>query len=100
VVNSIGKKLLSEGKEYEAYYQFGIVFMCYRTHIASSQWISTLVSNEGATDLVKHATQELFYPGFNSNLQNVTNTFLDWFEIATNHYLREIYSTQLKVIEI
>lgn len=36
--------------------------------------------HESKLEEFNHAKQELFYPGQNSNLQKVTNTYLDWFQ--------------------
>jgi uncharacterized protein (DUF3820 family) len=36
--------------------------------------------DESIFELIQHVLKELKYPGKDSNLQNVTNQFLDWFE--------------------
>jgi hypothetical protein len=37
-------------------------------------------THPGAVNDVMHVGQELIYPGTHSNLQQVTNQYLDWFE--------------------
>ena len=39
---------------------------------------------ESLWDKIKHVSKELFYPGANSNLQKITNMYLDWFEKSKN----------------
>ncbi len=75
------KDLLSQGKYYEAYFQFGVGLHALQdatspAHGGFKEW-------NGRETLVEqgvHVIQELFYPGKDSNLQKVTNQWLDWFE--------------------
>lgn len=77
----MAKKLLKEGNIYQAYYEFGKGLHSLQdatspAHAGFQPW----VTNPSRLMEVRHIAQELFYPGMDSNLQNVTNKYLDWFE--------------------
>jgi len=78
---ALAKKLLSEGNIEEAYFQFAIGLHTLQdatspSHGGFQAWGDH--PTKGAE--INHVTQELFYPGGNSNLQKVTNQYLEWFE--------------------
>jgi hypothetical protein len=78
---ALAQKLKAEGKVAEAYYQFAIGLHALQdamspAHAGFQQWSD----HPSATQVYNHVTQELFYPGENSNLQKVTNQYLDWFQ--------------------
>ena len=75
------KQLLKEGKEYDAYYQFAIGLHILQdatspAHSGFQLW----TGRESKWQQFLHVIEELRYPGPNSNLQKVTNKYLDWFE--------------------
>ena len=75
------KKLLSEEKVEDAYFQFGIGLHTLQdatspAHGGFQPW----GDHVGGKDELVHVMKELFYPGNQSNLQKVTNQYLDWFE--------------------
>jgi hypothetical protein len=77
----IAKKLLTQGKEYEAYYQFGIALHVLQdatspAHGGFKKWSG----KESLWQQIKHVSKEFIYPGSTSNLQKITNMYLDWFE--------------------
>jgi hypothetical protein len=77
----IAKNLLIQGKIEDAYFQFGIGLHTLQdatspAHAGFQSWSD----HETKTQLFNHIKQELFYPGVNSNLQRITNQYLDWFE--------------------
>ena len=77
----IAKKLLNQGKMTEAYYQFGIGLHTLQdatspAHSGFQPWND----HKSKIELWNHVKQEIFYPGTNSNLQMITNHYLDWFE--------------------
>ena len=74
------KGLLKEGKTYQAYLEFGkglhtLQDAASPVHTGFQPW----TTHPGPLAVI-HVIQELFYPGTNSNLQEVTNQYLDWFE--------------------
>ena len=76
-----GKLLLKQGKVYEAYLEFGKGLHTLQdatspAHGGFQPWSS----HPGALQIINHITQELWYPGEQSNLQQVTNHYLNWFE--------------------
>jgi len=76
-----GRELLNAGKLYQAYFEFGKGLHTLQdatspAHAAFQSWHT----NESTENLIAHVLQELRYPGQDSNLQRVTNQFLDWFE--------------------
>jgi hypothetical protein len=78
---ALAKKLKAEGKVAEAYYQFAIGLHASQdatspAHAGFQEWSD----HPSALQKVNHVSQELFYPGENSNLQKVTNQYLDWFQ--------------------
>ncbi|MXV50382.1 RHS repeat-associated core domain-containing protein [Pedobacter sp. HMF7647] len=78
---ALAKKLKAEGKIVEAYYQFAIGLHTLQdatspAHAGFQEWSD----HPSATQIFNHVTQELFYPGENSNLQKITNQYLDWFQ--------------------
>jgi hypothetical protein len=75
------KQLLLQGKTEEAYKEFSIGLHTLQdatspTHAGFQIW----TGNETIEQDIKHGSKELFYPGANSNLQKVTNQYLDWFQ--------------------
>jgi hypothetical protein len=75
------QKLLSEGKEYEAYFQFGIALHVLQdatspSHGGFKKWSG----KETLWQQIKHVVKEFTYPGANSNLQKITNMYLESFE--------------------
>jgi hypothetical protein len=80
---SFAIKLLNEGKINEAYYQFGLGLHTLQdatspAHNGFQPW----GDHPSAGELYKHVKQELLYPGVNSNLQKITDYFIQWFENA------------------
>jgi hypothetical protein len=78
---SKARELWSQGKEYDAYFQLGVGLHVLQdatspAHGGFQEWNG----DENIFELIKHVFKELKYPGKDSNLQNVTNQFLDWFE--------------------
>jgi RHS repeat-associated protein len=78
---AIAKDLLSQGKVEEAYFQFAIGLHVLQdatspAHGGFQPWSD----HETKSQLISHVSKELFYPGDNSNLQKVTNQYLDWFQ--------------------
>jgi len=89
---NFAQELLANGKEYEAYFQFGIALHVLQdatspSHGGFKEW----TGKETLWQQVKHVAKELTYPGVNSNLQKITNMFLDHFENAS----RPLPSTNL-----
>jgi hypothetical protein len=79
------KKLLKDGKTYEAYFEFGkglhpLQDATSPSHAGFQQW----GGDESPAELIEHVIRELFYPGKDSNLQSITNQYLDWFENNQN----------------
>ena len=75
------KELLSDGKIYEAYFEFGkglhdLQDATSPAHAGFQSWHT----HESKENIIAHVIQELRYPGQDSNLQRVTNHYLDWFE--------------------
>ncbi|MBD0256192.1 MAG: hypothetical protein ICV83_10775, partial [Cytophagales bacterium] len=75
------KSLLAQGKIYEAYFQFGIGLHTLQdatspAHAGFQVWRG----NESDAEWAAHVKQERDYPGYNSNLQQITNKYLEWFE--------------------
>ena len=82
---AIARKLLTQGKEYEAYYQFGIALHVLQDATSPSHGgFKVWTGRETLRQQIGHVVKELFYPGTNSNLQKVTNMYLDWFEKSTS----------------
>jgi RHS repeat-associated protein len=78
------KNLLAQGKIEEAYFQFGIGLHTLQDATSPSHGgFQPWSDRETANQLIRHGIKELFYPGPNSNLQNVTNKYLDWFQHST-----------------
>jgi hypothetical protein len=75
------KDLLAQGRMYEAYYRFGIGLHALQDATSPAHWGFQPWSDH-LTEGQKwdHVKQELFYPGTGSNLQMITNKYLDWFE--------------------
>jgi RHS repeat-associated protein len=78
------KELLLQGNTKEAYKQFAIGLHALQdatspTHAGFQVW----TGEETIKQEVNHISKELFYPGTNSNLQKVTNQYLDWFQKST-----------------
>lgn len=75
------KELLLSGDMDQAYFEFGVGLHTLQdatspAHSGFQEWDG----NESLSEIKKHVTQELFYPGRNSNLQKVTNKYLNWFQ--------------------
>jgi hypothetical protein len=75
------KELLHGGHMYEAYFEFGKGLHALQdatspVHTGFQAWYDS----PGWIAMGIHGYQELFYPGINSNLQQVTNQYLDWFQ--------------------
>ncbi|MDZ7897958.1 MAG: hypothetical protein U5N85_08015 [Arcicella sp.] len=75
------KKLLAEGKTHQAYFEFAVGLHTLQdatspVHGGFQVWNG----NESLLELIGHGSRELHYPGFNSNLQKVSNQYLQWFE--------------------
>ncbi len=73
--------LLKSGKIHEAYYQFSIGLHVMQdatspVHSGFQEWTGT----ESMLEQYNHAKHELVYPGLDSNLQIITNKYLDWFQ--------------------
>jgi len=78
---ALAKQLKAEGKVAEAYYQFAIGLHALQDATSPAHAGFQLWSDHpSATQVYNHVKQELFYPGENSNLQKVTNQYLDWFQ--------------------
>ncbi len=76
----IGREELAKGNIYAAYFSFGIALHTLQdatspAHAVFSPWHD----NEGYLWSAIHAYHELFYPGVNSNLQQVTDKYLQLF---------------------
>lgn len=77
----IAKELLAQGNINHAYYVFGLGLHVLQdatspAHSGFQSW----TGKESDKELYNHVKQELHYPGPNSNLQRITNQYLDWFE--------------------
>ena len=75
------KTLLKEGKIAEAYFEFGVGLHTLQdatspAHGGFQQWDG----KETVWQQVTHVQKELIYPGKQSNLQNITNIYLAWFQ--------------------
>ncbi len=75
------KQLLADGKTHDAYFEFAIGLHALQdatspAHGGFQMWSG----NESLAEEIKHVKQEIFYPGTNSNLQKVTNYYLNWFQ--------------------
>jgi hypothetical protein len=93
----IAKKLLNEGKIAEAYYQFGVGLHTLQdatspAHAGFQPW----GDHPSNPQLLNHIKQELFYPGQYSNLQNITNLYLNWFENGNAPLPRENLFNNIK----
>jgi RHS repeat-associated protein len=75
------KKYLAKGNIYRAYFVFaaGLHALQDATSPAHSGF-QTWGDHVGVYRSVEHVTKELTYPGQDSNLQSVTNQFLEWFQ--------------------
>jgi RHS repeat-associated protein len=81
----LAKQLLENGEIYEAYFEFGVGLHALQdatspAHGGFQSW----TGNETKEELWGHVSQELFYPGRESNLQKITNQYLDWFENSSS----------------
>ena len=75
------KQLLAEGKTYAAYKEFGLGLHTLQdatspAHNGFQKW----TGEENWVQEKWHAIKEGFFPGSNSNLQKVTNQYLNWLE--------------------
>lgn len=75
------KQLMAEGKTEEAYREFGLGLHALQdatspAHAGFQVW----TGKETSSQKNKHNMWESFFPGTNSNLQKVTNQYLNWFE--------------------
>ena len=94
---SIAKKLLSKGDLYGAYFQFGVGLHVLQdatspAHSGFQIW----TGNESLIEQARHVAKELFYPGKSSNLQKVTNQYLDWFESSSTSLPKENLFAKIK----
>lgn len=75
------KKMLEQGKEYEAYFQFGIALHVLQDATSPAHGgFQVWTGKESLLQQGNHVRKELVYPGGNSNLQKVTNMYLDWLQ--------------------
>ena len=75
------KQLLAKGKTYDAYFAFGIGLHALQDATSPAHaGFKTWYDSPGAIRIVNNVSKELYYPGTNSNLQKVTNTYLAWFQ--------------------
>lgn len=75
------RQLLTKGKTYDAYYQFALGLHILQDATSPAHGgFQTWTGNESLKQEVGHVKQELFYPGTNSNLQKVTNYYLNLFQ--------------------
>ena len=93
----LAKQLLSAGNIKEAYYQFGIGLHTLQdatspAHGGFQPWGDHVSPGE----LVTHIAKELNYPGMKSNLQRVTNQYLDWFENSNQPLPKENLFNNIK----
>ena len=75
------KKLLSDGKTEAAYFTFGVGLHALQdatspAHAGFQLW----TGNEEILQQISHVLKERNYPGTNSNLQKITQQYLDWFQ--------------------
>lgn len=73
--------LLNKGKVKDAYYQFGLGLHTLQdatspAHTGFQEWGDHVSLGE----LFRHVKQELRYPGTGSNLQKITDYYIQWFE--------------------
>lgn len=79
------KELLANGEFFSAYWEFGIGLHVLQdatspSHHGFQPWSGDA---ESIVSLIKHGAKELLYPGERSNLQQVTDYYLSWFESDT-----------------
>jgi hypothetical protein len=91
------KRLLSEGKVQEAYYEFGIGLHTLQdatspAHSGFQRWGDHLQK----PFQLAHVLKELFYPGVHSNLQKITNQYLEWFEKSNAPLPKENLFSKIK----
>jgi hypothetical protein len=81
--------LIKEGKIYEAYFAFGMGLHTLQdatspSHHGFQIWSShNSILGNGHPEIESvhsHISKEMSYPGQDSNLQKITNYYLDWFE--------------------
>jgi RHS repeat-associated protein len=75
------KEELRQGKLKDAYYDFGLGLHTLQdatspAHNGFQKWGDHMTKKEE----VDHGAQEYYYPGGESNLQKITDTWLEWFE--------------------
>lgn len=73
--------LKAEGNEEQALFEFGVGLHVLQdatspSHGGFQEW----TGKEGLWKTVVHVFEELFYPGYKSNLQKVTNQALEWYK--------------------
>jgi len=78
---NLARKFQSEGKLYQAYFALGAAIHPLQdatspVHAGFQQW----GSNESKSNLLAHILKEMLSPGASSNLQKLTNQYLQWFE--------------------
>lgn len=94
---TLAKKLLGQGKVYEAYFQFGIGLHVVQDATSPAHGgFQVWTGNESLSEQSAHVIKELFYPGGNSNLQGVTNSFLNWFENSNKPLPKENLFNSIK----
>jgi uncharacterized protein RhaS with RHS repeats len=81
---ALARKLQAEGKVAEAYYQFAIGLHTLQDATSPAHGgFQVWTGHENLIQEYNHVKQELTYPGVQSNLQQVTNTYLAWFQNNT-----------------
>jgi RHS repeat-associated protein len=91
------KKLLSEGRVEDAYYEFGIGLHTLQDATSPSHHGFQIWSgNENIFQEIGHVIKELHWPGSNSNLQKITNHYLNWFENSTAPLPKENLFSKIK----
>ena len=94
------KVLLGEGKTEEAYFEFGVGLHTIQdatspAHGGFKEWSG----EESILQQAEHAVKELIYPGEDSELQRVTNKYVDWFENSNDPLPQENLFNDIKIDE-
>jgi len=90
------KELFNSGKIDKAYFQFGIGLHTLQDATSPAHGgFQVWNGNETISQIYRHLNQELIYPGIDSNLQRITNIFIDWFEstsqtLPTSNFFNDI----------
>ena len=87
---TFAKKLLGQGKVHEAYFEFAVGLHTLQDATSPAHGgFQVWNGNESLFELIGHASRELHYPGFNSNLQKISNQYLQWFENSNKPLQKE-----------